>query len=127
MVAGRSQRLALAAALLLAALEPAHAQNAKQGFRYHYPIDTLVPVMMVQGPDGAFSHAGVHAFDFALAEGTPVLAARRGVVKSVRDGFTECCVPPEQAEKVNQVVIAHPDGSEALYSHLRRGEPLEDV
>jgi murein DD-endopeptidase MepM/ murein hydrolase activator NlpD len=82
--------------------------------------------MVVQGPDGSFSHQGTHAFDFALAIGTPVLAARRGVVTRVIDGFTKCCLPPEEGHKMNGVIVEHRDGTYAVYAHLRVGIPVKE-
>jgi murein DD-endopeptidase MepM/ murein hydrolase activator NlpD len=56
-----------------------------------------------------------------MPEGTPILAAREGVVLLVQDGFTEGGTDPELLERANLVVVAHDDGSMASYGHLHRG------
>lgn len=78
-----------------------------------------------QGPGGTFSHhdlENLHAVDFALPEGTPILAAREGVVMQAEDGFeTSGSERGEFAGRTNFVRILHRDGSMAVYAHLRHG------
>jgi murein DD-endopeptidase MepM/ murein hydrolase activator NlpD len=62
-----------------------------------------------------------YSLDFAMPEGTPVLAAREGTVLLVQDGFTEGGTDPGLIERANLVVVAHDDGTMASYGHLRRG------
>jgi murein DD-endopeptidase MepM/ murein hydrolase activator NlpD len=93
----------------------------KLDFKYRYPLDMRVPRLIVQGPGDAFSHEGIHAYDFATALGTPVLAARPGRVLSVIDGFTETALPEDLSWKCNVVRIMHRDGTVASYAHLSPG------
>lgn len=100
---------------------------------YRLPFDA--PVRVDQGPGGRFSHddaENADALDFALPEGTPILAARAGVVLQVQDGFAHGG-PQREAlgGRSNFVRILHADGSMALYAHLkpegvlvRPGEPV---
>jgi len=62
-----------------------------------------------------------YSFDFEMPEGTPVLAARDGIVVYVQDGFTEGGLRPDLIERANLVSIGHPDGTIASYGHLREG------
>ncbi|WP_425478226.1 M23 family metallopeptidase [Pseudoxanthomonas winnipegensis] len=88
---------------------------------YRLPFDA--PVRVDQGPGGHFSHddaENADALDFALPEGTPILAARAGVVLQVQDGF-EHGGPQREAlrGRSNFIRILHADGSMALYAHLQ--------
>ncbi len=82
------------------------------------------PVRIDQGFGGAFSHrdpANAYALDFALPDGTPVLAARAGVVMEVRDDFRESGTDPRLGQAANLVRVVHADGSMAIYAHLAPG------
>src|SRR5205814_4679333 len=58
--------------------------------------------------------------DFYLPQGTPVLAARPGVVRSTRDD-ADAIGPSAPA---NFVLVDHGDGTLAWYGHLRKGGAL---
>jgi hypothetical protein len=90
--------------------------------RYAFPFGGEAPRKLSQGVDGAETHRGLHryAFDFDLPIGTPVLAAREGIVFQVQDGFGEGGTR-ESDERGNMVVIWHADGTFAIYGHLRKG------
>lgn len=78
-----------------------------------------------QGFEGGFSHQDPenrYAIDFAAPEGTPVLAARGGVVMQVQDGFGGHGLDPHRdASRANLIRILHDDGSMGLYAHLANG------
>lgn len=78
-----------------------------------------------QGFEGGFSHQDPenrYAIDFATPEGTPVLAARGGVVMQVQDGFSGHGLDPHRdASRANLIRILHDDGSMGLYAHLANG------
>ena len=91
---------------------------------YAYPLQTAT-LRIQQAWGGGFSHADAenrHAVDFAVAVGTPVLAARDGMVMQSEGGF-EDADPDEDDEgldaRANFVRILHDDGSMALYAHLQ--------
>jgi hypothetical protein len=75
-----------------------------------------------QGFGGRFSHndaPNLYAVDFALPEGTPVLAARDGVVFQVATGFQRAGTDRERfANEANYIRVLHDDGSMAVYGHL---------
>ncbi|MBB5015942.1 peptidoglycan DD-metalloendopeptidase family protein [Rehaibacterium terrae] len=90
-------------------------------------VDYLLPVggmswRIDQGFGGAFSHdddQNRHAVDFAVPEGTPVLAAREGVVMQVESDFHKAGMDREKfASRANHIRILHPDGTMAVYAHL---------
>ena len=91
-------------------------------------VEYLVPLQQAnvridQGYGGSFSHADAqnrYALDFAAKEGTPVVAARRGVVMQVESDFDKASLNREKAGgRANFVRILHDDGTMALYAHLR--------
>lgn len=76
-----------------------------------------------QAFNGSRSHRGEdrYAVDFPMPEGTPVHAARAGLVCYVRDEFSEGGWRPELRDRDNHVIIAHEDGTLSRYLHLRKG------
>ena len=89
---------------------------------YRLPFDHQ-QVRIDQAFGGRFSHADAenrYAVDFALPEGTPVLAAREGVVLQVESDFSGTGLDRERyGGRANYVRILHADGSMALYAHLK--------
>lgn len=75
---------------------------------------------LVQGVGGAHTHQNelLYAYDFALAEGTPVLAAREGFVVATCDEFKSGGPRPELRPFANYLVIRHDDGLYSRYYHL---------
>jgi murein DD-endopeptidase MepM/ murein hydrolase activator NlpD len=91
-----------------------------------YPYDAVF--LMVQGNNGigdicpACSHYGQYALDFAMEPGSPVVAARAGIVDSVRDTCPDVNCPWSGGETPdccgNFVKILHEDGTTGRYWHL---------
>ena len=89
---------------------------------YRKPFSDYADWRISQGFHGQASHddaLNAYAVDFALLLGTPVRAARAGVVMEIIDGY------PDQGgqrrsdlDNANLVRILHDDGSMALYGHL---------
>lgn len=73
-----------------------------------------------QGYFGNVTHQGMHALDFELPEGTPIHAARAGIVQAVRDDATTGSLT-DPAENGNYVQVGHSDGTWAIYGHLKQG------
>ncbi len=73
---------------------------------------------LVQGPHNSASwYSGGCALDFAMPEGTPVRAAREGVVAGFQD---ECSKAGGAGTPSNFVVIQHADRTLGAYEHLKR-------
>jgi murein DD-endopeptidase MepM/ murein hydrolase activator NlpD len=118
-------------------LQQVPGDPAARPFDFHYQLPfAAAPVRVHQGFGGRFSHddaANRYAVDFALAEGTPVLAARGGVVMQVESGFAGAGLDRERdGTRANTLRILHDDGSMALYAHLqsdsaqvRAGDPVQ--
>ncbi|MCS4247765.1 M23 family metallopeptidase [Pseudomonas sp. BIGb0164] len=104
------------ARLLLERPKPTYPQQA-----YRYPLPWRGgPFRLTQGPNGNFSHTDAksrYAMDIAMPEGTPIIAARSGMVVKTEN---------EQVGRGNDasgnfVRVRHDDGSEAVYLHLKQG------
>ena len=77
------------------------------------------PFVVSQGPEGQYSHQtelNRYAVDVAMPEGTPVLAARAGVVVKAEDRHGE----GGGGRNGNYVRLLHDDGSMSVYLHLQR-------
>jgi murein DD-endopeptidase MepM/ murein hydrolase activator NlpD len=70
------------------------------------------------------------AWDFRMPEGTPVVAARDGVVRLARGDSKQGGCDPKFAPLANYVVVDHGDGLETQYLHfsavvVRPGQPVK--
>lgn len=86
---------------------------------YALPFDPAAGVRVHQAAHGSASHHDAqnrHAWDFALPEGTPVLAARSGLVMAIHG--SACCPTRQPGDGGNWIRIEHEDGSMAIYAHL---------
>jgi murein DD-endopeptidase MepM/ murein hydrolase activator NlpD len=96
--------------------------------RYRMPFGGTETRPLSQGVAGGFTHSGPHrfAFDFAMPIGTPILAARAGVVIRVSDGHTKHGISDEFLTKANAVLIMHDDRTIATYAHLDPGAGVRE-
>lgn len=94
---------------------------------YLYPMRDA-PLRIAQGFGGGFSHhdaENLHAVDFAAPAGTPVRAARDGLVMQVESTATARLHPRlafgsgDDRVRGNFIRILHDDGTMALYAHLQ--------
>ncbi|MRJ18954.1 M23 family metallopeptidase [Pseudomonas haemolytica] len=91
----------------------------QQAYRYPFPWRGG-PFRLTQGPNGSFSHTDAksrYAMDIAMPEGTPVIAARAGVV--VKIGNDQLGRGPDPSG--NFVRVQHDDGTQGVYLHLKQG------
>lgn len=90
-------------------------------YRLPFPDDKRFPVS--QAFDGGHTHneeGARHAVDVVMPEGTPVLAARDGVVMSVERDFYRSGQDKERhGARANYVRVLHDDGTMAVYAHLK--------
>ncbi|WP_447595150.1 peptidoglycan DD-metalloendopeptidase family protein [Aquipseudomonas campi] len=88
---------------------------------YHYPLPWRGgPFRQTQGANGEYSHytpKGRYAIDIAMPEGTPIVAARAGMVVKTENQQSGRGNNPSG----NFVRILHDDGTMGVYLHLMRG------
>lgn len=101
---------------------PGDPASRAQDYEYRLPFD-YGRVRVDQGPGGRFSHSdaqNLHAVDFAVPEGTRIVAAREGLVMQVESDFDKAGLNREKyGGRANFIRILHPDGTMALYAHLK--------
>jgi murein DD-endopeptidase MepM/ murein hydrolase activator NlpD len=95
---------------------------------YAMPVDENSRWELGQGFEGDFSHQDEqnrYAVDFIVPIGSPVLAARDGIVMDVASGFDSGGMDAKRyAQRANFIRILHADGTMALYAHLQEGGVL---
>ncbi|MBV6825328.1 peptidoglycan DD-metalloendopeptidase family protein [Pseudomonas sp. PD9R] len=88
---------------------------------YRYPLPWRGgPFRVSQGANGQYSHFGPknrYAIDIAMPEGTPIIAARGGVVVKTENGQAG----RGSDASGNFVRVLHDDGTMGVYLHLKKG------
>jgi murein DD-endopeptidase MepM/ murein hydrolase activator NlpD len=92
-----------------------------QPMLYRYPLPWQGgPFRLTQGANGRYSHftpKGRYALDIAMPEGTPIVAARSGMVVKIENDQSGRGNNPSG----NFVRVLHDDGTMGVYLHLMRG------
>lgn len=94
-------------------------------YAYALPFGVGQERRVIQGFGGAFSHHGSshYAVDFDAPEGTPILAAREGLVVATHAAATGNGATPEWLDytRMNFILVRHDDGTLGEYLHLLPG------
>ncbi len=77
-----------------------------------------------QGNFGGYSHQLTFAWDYTIPIGTPVVAARSGVVIASRTDSNIGGGDPRFEKDANEVRVKHSDGTIAVYGHLGKDASL---
>jgi murein DD-endopeptidase MepM/ murein hydrolase activator NlpD len=93
--------------------------NNLDTYIYDLPFAEGTRHKVVQGYGGLFSHKNKAALDFNMPEGTPVYAAREGIIYSFKDDSNEGGLFTSE-KKANYIIIRHADGSFGCYWHLQK-------
>lgn len=90
--------------------------------RYRLPFQSDKRFPVVQGYGGGYSHQGAsqYALDFAMPQGTPVHAARGGIVIDLTEHNTLGGASRRYARYANFVTILHSDQTTGEYYHLQK-------
>lgn len=98
-------------------------------YLYALPYEHGRSYRVLQGYGSRFSHTGLEAYavDFDMPEGTPVHAARAGVVARVEESHSIGCWRDGCGRYANFIVILHNDGTTGEYYHLKQDGALVDV
>ncbi|WP_207533115.1 M23 family metallopeptidase [Desertivirga arenae] len=91
-----------------------------QGYLYALPYAKERSYKISQGPGGVFSHQDLFAYDFVMPIGTPITAARDGIVASVKTDSGIGGPGKEFIDEANFISIYHADGTIANYIHLNK-------
>jgi murein DD-endopeptidase MepM/ murein hydrolase activator NlpD len=84
---------------------------------------------VLQGFGSRFSHTGTEQFavDFKMNEGTPVHAARGGIVARIEKSYARGCWSDECAGEANYIIILHEDETTGEYYHLQQDGVLVET
>ncbi len=93
---------------------------------YLLPFPAGDSARLIQGPNGPYGHTGhaEWAWDFVMPVGSPVTAAKPGVVVTVEERFADFT---RKAGEENFVIVSHDDSTFARYYHLTINGALVDV
>ncbi len=87
---------------------------------YSLPYAPKTKHFIMQGYLGRFSHRNQYALDFKMDIGTPIHAARGGVVIKVKQDSDKGGRTSAFAQHGNHIIIYHEDGTLAYYYHLSK-------
>jgi murein DD-endopeptidase MepM/ murein hydrolase activator NlpD len=93
---------------------------------YRLPYARGVSFRVLQGYGSRFSHTGLeqYAVDFKMPTGTPVHAARSGLVARVEEVHSRGCWEDDCGAYANYIVILHDDATTGEYYHLAQNGSL---
>ncbi|WP_020592013.1 M23 family metallopeptidase [Kiloniella laminariae] len=96
---------------------------------YDLPFASQHVFPVIQPPGGRLSHFGPQkwAIDWALPEGTEILAAREGRVIALRENSDQGGPTESTKGEENFIWIAHSDGTVGNYLHLRQAGVVVSV
>ena len=101
--------------------------RADESYEYNLPFEKDKRYRVSQGYNGRTSHRGISALDFNMKIGTPIHAARGGIVVNVINHNTKNCKSKDCAEYNNKILIYHEDGTFGVYAHLKQNGALVEV
>jgi murein DD-endopeptidase MepM/ murein hydrolase activator NlpD len=89
---------------------------------YSLPYAPGASFKVTQGYNGSYSHTGPeqYAIDWKMPAGTPVHAARDGVVVKIKDDSDKGGPDRKFENAANYILIRHADGSIGNYAHLQK-------
>lgn len=92
-------------------------------YLYMLPFARGSSIYVSQGYHGGITHKGLSAYaiDFPVPIGTPIHAAREGIVVGAEGSGNIGGMSPEFRRYANYVIIEHSDGTMGNYYHLKRG------
>ena len=96
--------------------------NHNDNYRYSLPFAKDQHFRVVQGYGGGYSHQGAskYALDFDMPVGTPIHAARDGIVIDLARHHNRGGASRKYARFANFVTLLHNDGTTGEYYHLKQ-------
>jgi murein DD-endopeptidase MepM/ murein hydrolase activator NlpD len=103
--------------------------NHDDDVMYRFPYAAGQSYRVLQGYGSRFSHTGLeqYAIDFKMDEGTPVHAARGGIVARKEEAHSIGCWEDGCGRYANYLVILHDDDTTGEYYHLQQDGVLVEV
>lgn len=100
-----------------------------ENYVYALPFSAGMSFPVSQGFHGKYSHTGgdCYSIDFKMPEGTPVCAAREGVVVGVKDDSDIGGGDKKFEWDANYILVQHSDGTMGHYVHLKKGGVLVKI
>ncbi len=93
-------------------------------YEYELPFKKGTKHRVVQAYGGLFSHTYIAALDFEMPIGTPIYAARGGIIYGYKEDSNEGGLFSKYKNKANYIIIKHDDGSFGCYWHLKKNGVL---
>ncbi len=94
---------------------------------YELPFQKGKKVYLIQAYDSKFSHKNELSLDFKIKIGTPIHAAREGIVIDIKEDSKEGGLKDEHLSQGNHVLIQHDDNTYAGYWHLEYNGALVEI
>jgi murein DD-endopeptidase MepM/ murein hydrolase activator NlpD len=96
---------------------------------YALPYEKGKSYTVLQSYNGDFSHYGddQYSLDFTMPEGTPIHAAREGIVVGMKDSYDKGGGSEDFKDYSNYVIIQHSDKTLGEYHHLKKQGVVVDV
>lgn len=109
--------------------DPSAVHDPTALYRLPFPDGRTFPLTQAYGspPTTHTTPDSLHAVDFTMPVGTPIVAARAGMIIKVDQSHEYGGHEPALLGKANTVTILHDDGTMALYAHLAPGQPLVNI
>lgn len=107
-----------------------HMAKHDDSIVYWLPYEHSRKFRVGQGYHGSFSHSKPgreYALDFSMPKGTPITAARDGIVAQVKQDSDRGGSSKSYEKDGNKISILHEDGTYADYVHLQKNGALVDV
>lgn len=96
-----------------------HKEVYDVDYPYDLPYKKGQEFQLYQGYNGKSTHQNQNALDFKMPVGTPILAARGGLITNVIVNNSKNCFKKECKKFNNLITIYHDDGTFADYAHLK--------
>ena len=97
--------LVVAACIFVFSLLRSRVTENLDTYIYNLPFEQGTKHRIVQGYGGLFSHRNIAALDFDMPEGTPIFAAREGILYKYKDDSDEGGPLPFYERKANFIII----------------------
>ena len=94
---------------------------------YLFPFGHGTKMLVGQGYNGSSTHRGQNALDFNMKTGTPVGAARGGIVIAIQQDSTSGGTDSHYENEGNYILIMHIDNTFAIYAHLKHKGSVVNV